>query len=405
MSYNEFPNSTQSLINNNSEISLYGQRNRLYKYKDLNTISELQKRNIKSKSLYQRNIYQNENGNNYFNSTNSQLYYNKITKDYKPNIKSISTKNIQCPNYLPNYIRPLKHNKSLSNMNQNNFNSSPENLTIYNNKNNYLVNSYDNKYFKSQKPKTFYCRKNIERSLLESPIKINKEISNIDDDEYIEVLRFEKALKKYGNYSELKYKKLFERKIPLNYLRYYRKYLFNDYIPKNFSEKILSAKKNQNSPKILIDDENLSSDDKKEDYHNLMKNPFLINSFGYKFIRNKKQIKDLNKNPLNDFDLISKIRRLIINPNTIEFRNEAYLNKKNKKNDKNKKLNIIDYKLLSKNGIEKIRKRKMDKYESQLEKNNEIVENIKIKYDKLLEKNKRKFIQQKEEVENETDEF
>ena len=404
MSLNESPNPMKSSLNNNTTIDLWNQRDRLYKPNNLNNTPKLKNRNINPKNLYQRNKFQNECNRNEFNLTNFQLYYDKITKENNQTIKSIPAKNIQFSNNKPNYKRSIKHNQSCPIINQNNYDSSPENLNIYSSKkNNILPNNYDNKYLRLKKPKTFYHKKNIERTLLETPIKVNKNFSDIDDD-YLELLKFEKSLQKLGNFSELKYKKLFEKRIPLNYLRYYKKYLLDDYIPKKFSQKILLDKKNQNGTKILINDENLSLDNEKEDYHHLMKNPFSISSFGYKFIRNKKKIKDLNKNPLNDFELINKIRNLIVNPNTREFRNEALL-KDYKKKYKNKKLNTIDYKFLSKNGIEKIRKIKMNKYATQLEKNNEIVEDIKIRYDKLLEKNKREFIQQKQEVENEEDDL
>ena len=145
----------------------------------------------------------------------------------------------------------------------------------------------------------------------------------------------------------------------------------------------------------------ISKSNKKEDYHKLMKNPFSSNLFGYKFIRKKKI--DISRQSLNNRNLIGKIHHLIINPNTKEFRNEyllqpqkIFVTPKNLKSNK-------DYKSLSKGGIERLRKIRNIKYRSEIKINSEKVGELKKKIDKLMEKNKKKFIEQKKEVENEED--
>ena len=127
------------------------------------------------------------------------------------------------------------------------------------------------------------------------------------------------------------------------------------------------------------------NENNNQDFHKIMKNPLMIESYAYKFMRNSKAD---NQNPLKDKDLIQKIRNLIINPSIRQSRN--YKAVKNLSSiSKRKCLNSIkkDYKFLSKKGFKLLKLNKMKRLKEDAENKVHQMAKIKEKLNLLMEKN------------------
>ena len=137
------------------------------------------------------------------------------------------------------------------------------------------------------------------------------------------------------------------------------------------------------------------------DYHNIMKHPFIIESYGYDFLRNLKDEYKIYRNPFDDKELIYNIHNLIINPNTKKFRNDNliigadfYKRKNNKEIDK-------DYKSLSKQGYKRLQNNIKRNLRKNVEKSILNMKRIKCDLDILMENNIKKFKEHREELINE----
>lgn len=137
------------------------------------------------------------------------------------------------------------------------------------------------------------------------------------------------------------------------------------------------------------------------DYHNIMKHPFIIESYGYDFLRNLKDEYKIYRNPFDDKELIYNIHNLIINPNTKKFRNDNliigadfYKRKNNKEIDK-------DYKSLSKQGYKRLQNDIKRNLRKNVEKSILNMKRIKCDLDILMENNIKKFKEHREELINE----
>ena len=216
-----------------------------------------------------------------------------------------------------------------------------------------------------------------------------------------------------------RYRKLFERKLPLNDLRNYTNKLFDEgKFLKLKSQPIYKVDNNSNNfetielngiitkVKTKLSKEDLNNEDNKysgkEDYHKIMKHPLLVESFGYRFLRSLKHQGcgyKIYKNPLEDKDLIEKIHNLIINPSTIQFRN-ANLMRSSTGFFKNKKVKSLpkDYRTLSQRGLIRLRKDRSNRIKKEIEKNNDRIEIIRKKLNFLMEKNIKLFKEHRREV-------
>ena len=133
-----------------------------------------------------------------------------------------------------------------------------------------------------------------------------------------------------------------------------------------------------------------------------MKHPLLLETFGYKFLRNLNNNYTIYKNPLHDQDLIQKIHHLIINPNTKQFRNANLVFISTGAN-KERKVSAppINYKLLSEKGFLQIRKNKFTKIHKEIKEKTKNLGKIIGKINALMERNKQIYKDKKQEIDKE----
>ena len=406
-------------------------RNNLLNSKTENNSIKKLKRNklLSSSSLNQNNRY-NYLQNNYYldiknNKESSYLKYNKHLNLAKN--KKNKNKNIYPPIYL-------NRNEDINNANLNN---------------NYYKNYLNNDI--KRECSTFYSLGNNINSnfLLDKRIKIindpQQQILNVNEEnDNINIID------DHG-ISNSSRKISFNKLLP-NDLRIYRGKLFNntkkrvhrsksqESIPTIEVDKIMSNKKmnscvggdnnktkSSDLSKNIEDDKNFenievngritkvmtklptdkdinnSSRSSKNisDYHNIMKHPFIIESYGYDFLRNLKDEYKIYRNPFDDKELIYNIHNLIINPNTKKFRNDNliigadfYKRKNNKEIDK-------DYKSLSKQGYKRLQNDIKRNLRKNVEKSILNMKRIKCDLDILMENNIKKFKEHREELINE----
>ena len=406
-------------------------RNNLLNSKTENNSIKKLKRNklLSSSSLNQNNRY-NYIQNNYFhgiknNKESSYLKYNKHLNLDKN--KKNKNKNIYPPIYL-------NRNEEINNANLNN---------------NYYKNYLNNDI--KRECSTFYSLGNNINSnfLLDKRIKIindpQQQILNLNEDnDNINIID------DHG-ISNSSRKISFNKLLP-NDLRIYRGKLFDntkkrvhrsksqESIPTIEVDKIMSNKKmnsyiNGDNNKTKSSDLSKNIEDEKNfenievngritkvmtklptdkdinnssrssknisDYHNIMKHPFIIESYGYDFLRNLKDEYKIYRNPFDDKELIYNIHNLIINPNTKKFRNDNliigadfYKRKNNKEIDK-------DYKSLSKQGYKRLQNNIKRNLRKNVEKSILNMKRIKCDLDILMENNIKEFKEHREELINE----
>ena len=130
---------------------------------------------------------------------------------------------------------------------------------------------------------------------------------------------------------------------------------------------------------------------KNEDFHHIMKNPFENNSNTIEKNIEKKY------NPLEHNDLANKIQNLILNPNTSKIRNnQVWLN--NKLNYENKNISFKEIRALSQQGFEKMEADKYRRFNLLVKKTNKDVIQLEKKLDELLEENKKIFLDEKSDI-------
>ena len=138
--------------------------------------------------------------------------------------------------------------------------------------------------------------------------------------------------------------------------------------------------------------------DVDDDYHKIMKHPFIQESYGYDFLRNLKNEYKIYENPFEDKDLIYNIHNLIINPNTKKFRNDNLIIGADYYKRRNKSELSKDYKTLSKLGYKKMQNSIMHQLKKDVEKNILNMKRIKCDLDILMKKNIKKFKEHREEL-------
>ena len=285
------------------------------------------------------------------------------------------------------------------------------------------------------------------KSILEKKIKIVKQPKTYES--IIKKNNIINNIKKNKVESELEYRyqKMFERRLPLNNLRCYQSILFdendnpksstqyepkinknnsfinsnqknesNTYIKSNFQigyqyidnndERICKTiEMNGNNNKVInkFPNHKIKNKSEKEDFHNIMKHPLSQEFYAYNFMRNLKNNYIIYKNPFNDKDFAKKIRNLIINPNTKQFRNGnlVYISTGTYK-ERKVSAPPINYKLLSKKGFLQIRKNKFTKIQKEIEEKAKNLEKIKGKINSLMERNKKIYKDKKQEIDKET---
>ena len=432
------------IINNNNKSN---------KKISTSTLQSGRKINRLNQRMVKDEIYNNLKNKLFFNSPN----YNKN----KRNLKNINS----CPVLVFNNFSKTEDKFWNANKHHNNNANLNFNLKSQRSENGYGNNKLIKKMFQSNfsfysnKGMLTFSKKYNPAFLLEKRIKIIKKPKTSDGTFKSRNKKIEKD--KYDIENNYHYKQLFERRLPLNDLRYYKAILFEEfkgrqahtqYIPRHEEEKVFTNTKinstikntkiskkypheknntafvnhntNNNNSKLQNDNNyetiefhgnftkivtklqemeiKNDSRNKKEDFHKVMKHPLLLESFGYKYLRNLNRDYKIYKNPLDDRDLINKIHHLIINPNTIEFRNgnlmynsAGFYRKRNASStDKN-------YKLLSKRGYVRLKNYKINRFKQDVEDNIHHVEHIRERINLLMEKNKKIFKEHKEELENE----
>ena len=300
--------------------------------------------------------------------------------------------------------------------------------------------------YSNREMKTFY-KSDENNFLLDKRIKIIKmpQTSELNTNDRN---KSTKKIDKYEIEFNYKYQKMFDRKLPLNDLRNYKTILIEESkihqdvqkVPDNKEGKVFSNKKlnktiknsvnkNKNMENNELQNKSKNTENNietielhgivtkvmtklpkteankselgNEDFHKIMKHPLLLEQFGYKFLRNLNRDYKF-ENPLDDRDLIKKIHHLIINPNTKLFRNGNLMyNSAGFYRKKNDSAPPKDFKLLSKRGFIRLKNSKINKFKQDVEDNVQHIEDIKEKINLLMEKNKRKFKEHKEELDNE----
>ena len=351
---------------------------------------ELLERSLeKNKKNILSNNYESPESNSYLTNKKEKEYDNiPIIKRIDISNKKISTSSLPSDKkkiYDQKFIKNNSKKKNIfdiytaynKNKSLNNNNSCP--ILILNNfsktKTNKFLDKNTDNFNQNLCMKTFYKNnRNSMKFILDKNIKLLHKIQSS------EIGRNKKNSYTYydSDYNDYYYHKLFDRKLPLNELRFYRKILLNQskglkasrassqYLPHGKEIKIFKNRKNsgnsenskntQNflsknsnssskmkneenndshyekielggvSTKVMVKfpkfEKNSDNENKNEDFHNIIKHPFTVESFGYKYMKNLKDKYKIYKNPLDDKDLIIKIKHLIINPNTIQFRND-----------------------------------------------------------------------------------
>ena len=398
--------SSLGLIKSQNKNKNYNQTKELkcisnnYRYKNTNYLLQ----------NYNQNIVLNPNKKNNSDLSTSQNNKQNIYPDiYLNKNRNVSQDNINIDTH--NSKRKLCRNKSINNLKR-------ETTTFYS---------------LSKNPYTNF--------LLDKRIRIlNEPQSNTYNSKFLEENNI-------PNESGIKYsnKRIFYNKLLPNDLKIYKEKLFNESNNKNISK----SKSQENIPPInnINSDQYLNknikkSDSKKSideeknfeniefngvvtkvitklpiekdlneknnednlnniDYHKIMKHPFVIETYGYDFLRNLKNEYKIYENPFEDKNLIYNIHNLIINPNTKKFRNDNLIIGADFYRRKNKGEVIKDYKLLSKQGYQKMQNSIMRNLKRDVEKSISHMHRIKFKLDILMENNIKKFKEHREELINE----
>lgn len=389
-------------------------------------------------SSFIKNLFKVENAEIKINSRNKTSFFQSGGDN-----KNILKKKLNYNRLLDN--KYSKNNNSCPILITNDFSKTNNKFFLKNKKSNYEErNKYLNSnFFPNKKIKTFH-NDNISEFLLDKRIKILKRPRA---SESILKLKKNRQKTKYELQFEYRYKKIYERKLPLKDLRCYKSNLFEDSkIPLTYSQyfkndtfnnsKLISTfKKSRNNnsnldsfyndskeivqenreeknyeiiemngikTKVLTKLSKFDTTDKnnKEDFHKIMKHPLIKEYYSYKFMKNLGVDNKIYKNPLEDKDLIQKIRNLIINPNTKQFRNGNII-----KNSlglvKSRSTNILtkNYKLLSEKGYKLLQKNKMNKLKQEAKEKVNYIEKIKEKLNLLMDKNLKVFQEHKDFIE------
>ena len=351
------------------------------------------------------------------------------------------TKNLRLNSCQNNIIYPkiyINKNRNMKNEHNNN---------IFNYANKKLYNNYlANKLYKDAT--THYSLGNQQDTnfLLDKKIKI---INDPNLNTYNSQLIEEKSNEEYSSNKNTSAKKLYFKKLIPNDLKLYKNKLFDDSKQETLNKSnhqentvvdkdkgiltnskinssIRKSKISNNSrrsfdekgyqnlelngvvtkvmTRLTIDEDseiNKASDEKKVDYHKIMKHPFIQESYGYDFLRNKKNQYIIHENPFDDKDLAYYIHNLIINPNTKKFRNDYLI--LGQEFNRRKHSNSIDknYKLLSKNGFLKLQNSVMQNLRRNVKESVANMNRVKVDLDILMKNNIQRFKEHREELINE----
>ena len=155
--------------------------------------------------------------------------------------------------------------------------------------------------------------------------------------------------------------------------------------------------------KLSVDEDlNKKNNDKKNiDYHKIMKHPFIVESFGYGFLRNKKNKYKIYENPFDDKKLANYIQNLIINPNTIKFRNDNLISGQEIHRRKSSSDNIKNYKILSKLGLQRMQSDVMRNIRRNVKASLAKMNRVQNDLDILMQNNIKRFKEHKDELINE----
>ena len=315
---------------------------------------------------------------------NHYLHLNTFKKNYL-NINTIENKQ----NIYPNIY--LHKTRSVFKKNGNN-----TNIINYKNQSKIKLHRSKSQEGSTIEMATFYSTNKNHNSdfILDKKIKIlnetkfnNYSLKYMKDNDKIMNL---KETQKHKN----KYKGTYNRLIPseLN--------LFKD---KLLNESETKEHKNSKSQEYIIkiitklpNKNNININNHDNDYHKIMKHPFVNESFGYNFLRNAKKGYKIYENPFDDTNLIYYIHNLIINPNTKKFRNDNLIIGSDYYKRKDKSSKEKDYKLLSKQGYIRLQNSIMKNLKKDAEKSLLHMKKIKDDMDILMENNLKKFQEHRE---------
>ena len=446
-------NLSSNLIESPESFSYSINKKEMEKILENYILNDTNKNNKKiSTSAKKINVFQHRTINeDYFNTNKKQIIGN--SRIYNKRLKSINS----CPLLVFNHITKTEE-KPWKNIKLNNYNPNQNidfNLIGYRNKKcvyNIKKIFHPNKSIYSSKGTTTFNNSKSQEFLLDKRIKIIKKPRT----SYFNLRKRNKKNEKdiYDIENNYHYKKMFDRKLPLNDLRYYKPMLFEEiksgksktqYFPPHGEERVFTNKKikatiennrkkyrskinseeknnkknnnsksnnedniyeicefNGNFTKIMtkLPKKGLinQNENKNEDFHQIIKHPLLLESFGYKYLRNLNRDYKVYNNPLDDKDLIYKIHNLIINPNSNKYRNGKLLYN-SARFFKNKSIYTIpkDYKILSEKGYIRLRKQKINALKKYVKENVQHINEIKEKYNLLIEKKKNIIKEDKEE--------
>ena len=369
---------------------------------------------------------------------NINLYY--LKKRNTPFIKSNqNTRLNSCQN---NIIYPkitLNKNRNVKNDN-NNINNFNNTKRIYN-------NFRSKKTFKDATTHYSISNNHDSNFLLNQKIKIIKD-SNLNTNTYNSQFIDDKTYVENSNLKTSSAKKIIFNKLIPNDLRIFKKKLFQESSKEklnksnnqeeltleegkriisnseinssirnskisNISRKSVDEKGYQNLDfngvitKVitrLSEDEDLNkknNDKKNIDYHKIMKHPFIVESFGYDFLKNKKNKYKIYENPFDDKNLANYIHNLIINPNTKKFRNDSLISGHEIHRRKSSSENIKNYKLLSKIGLQRMQSDVIKNIRKNVKASLSKMNRIQSDLDILIQNNIKRLKEHKDELINE----
>ena len=380
--YNQ--NNEYNLISNNdrqknidSNFSKYNQFLSLNSYKKNTDVSSSQNQNILPDIYLNKNKNINSESNN---TSNRKPHRNKSQQEFN---RETTTFYSLSKNPNSNFILD-KRIKILIEPKTNTYNS---NLLDGNN-NEMNLNEY---YYNTTNKKIFYNKllpsdlRNFKKKLFDESSK--RILSNSKNQDYITPVDSGKNIKNLNIDSNTINKK--------NKKENSKKNIDEE---KNFENIEFNGILTKVITKLPTNRDIKEKNDVDDDYHKIMKHPFIQESYGYDFLRNLKNEYKIYENPFEDKDLIYNIHNLIINPNTKKFRNDNLIIGADYYKRRNKSELSKDYKTLSKLGYKKMQNSIMHQLKKDVEKNILNMKRIKCDLDILMKKNIKKFKEHREEL-------
>ena len=349
------------------------------------------KKKLEQKTKIFPDIFINHNKNvtlDHKGDSNKVLHRNNSQKTITREMTTFYSIN---KNHYPNFLLD-KRIKIFTEKKPNTFNSKSKEANSIINMKEYGYSNSNKRFFNKLLPNDL---KNFKKKLFDDSIKKNNN-NNSKIRDYIPSIASEKALSNSKrNYNINKSNTLnnnikvleSSKSIKLDEEKNYENIEFNGIVTKIIT-------------KLSPEKESKDNDKDNTDYHKIMKHPFGIESYGYDFLHNINNKYKIYENPFEDKDLIYNIHNLIINPNLKKFRNDNLILGADYYKKRNNSETIKDYKLLSKQGYEKMQSSIIRGLQKDVKDKIANLRKLKVDLDILMERNIRKFKEQREELIN-----